>query len=443
MFKKLLCVVLITSLALTTSSCSNAPTSASSRASKTPEYKQVAREEHKPVSIYINGVYTEMENGARFDDEGKTILPVTDLKTIGVEYALNGEKLTLSNDTAKVDVTDLYKVDDVVFIPLKVVIDNFCDDFTWEAETRSAYLSVKLVPVILDAKSFYSKNGATVTEDELIEMNGQPDNIEEWNFLGTTKSYPIRTLVYGIFRYHFNGGVLHRISSDDAIPFSDKKDLLAMFGLNETSKSKITDTGYAFRVSNCGVDDFWIPTIDYENKNFTALRISYSPLFENGSTSITKEREDVKTYPFGFSHQEFKDRFLKIANELDIDFNITSSVSTEGLYISTHKINDFISIALTGPDSETPQVLLLQASGGDGTTLSGGYLIIAISVAISCVDDTIKEPEQRAEIMTALKIYDLDNIPPEGAKFIYNGYEYSFEISEKLGAIFTAQKISE
>lgn len=143
-----------------------------------------------------------------------------------------------------------------------------------KSEQSSASVDVK---VILDATSFIDGN-RTISESKLIEMKGEPDEIEEWNYKGLTANYPLRTLHYGNYAFHFNSDRLQRISISEDIPYTSKDDILKMFGLKKYSNSKITDTNAAYRVSNCDVPDFWVQVMD--DKKLSEIRISYSTLFE-------------------------------------------------------------------------------------------------------------------------------------------------------------------
>lgn len=135
------------------------------------------------------------------------------------------------------------------------------------------------IVLVLDAMSYIEGN-TTVSESRLIEIKGEPDEVEDWNHNTGAKSFPIRTLYYGNFRYHFNNDMLHRISADDLkIPYQNKEDILTMFGLSKNINSRVSaETGVAYRVRNLVINDFWIPIMD-ENYLY-AVRISYTALFE-------------------------------------------------------------------------------------------------------------------------------------------------------------------
>lgn len=131
---------------------------------------------------------------------------------------------------------------------------------------------------IFDATQFYASEKSTVSEPKLIEMLGDPDEIEEWNHETTSKSYPIRTLIYGNYKYHFNSDILQRISIDEEIPYESKAKILEMFGLKKYKNSSVKDNNFSYRVTNCGVHDFWT---QYSDGKLNGIKISYGSLFDN------------------------------------------------------------------------------------------------------------------------------------------------------------------
>jgi len=135
------------------------------------------------------------------------------------------------------------------------------------------------VSIELDTMSFWKEVGqSTITEAELIIRLGTPDKTETWNYVVSDKSYAIRTLYYENYSYNFNGDILQRISADDLdIPYTNKSDLLKIFGLKSYSNSVVTDTGSAYKVTNCGVRQFWIQIM--EGGIIKSVRIDYGNVF--------------------------------------------------------------------------------------------------------------------------------------------------------------------
>lgn len=142
--------------------------------------------------------------------------------------------------------------------------------------------------IVFDATKFIDENGKTVSEKELIKMLGKPEKIEKWNYvsyqslLGKKVKYPIRSLIYekNKYVYNFNNDCLQRITITDQFSYKNKKDILPMFGLREYANTKITDTNWAYKCSNCGVYQFWIYDMDSESKMINGIHISYGNLFE-------------------------------------------------------------------------------------------------------------------------------------------------------------------
>jgi DNA-directed RNA polymerase subunit RPC12/RpoP len=133
--------------------------------------------------------------------------------------------------------------------------------------------------IILDAMSFYTDDthSATLSEEELVARLGQPDEIEEWKYqMAGNRYYPIRTLIYGNWRYNLTNNKIYSISADDAhIPYASKNDILAMFNLMKYRNSTIVDTGVAYRVDNCGINSLYVIMTDTE---LNSIRIKYVEL---------------------------------------------------------------------------------------------------------------------------------------------------------------------
>lgn len=132
---------------------------------------------------------------------------------------------------------------------------------------------------LFDAPYYYSSSNSPTNQTGLIDRIGEPDSIDTWNYTSASGSiYEVDTYIYGNTEYHFNNNTLQRISMYDPISYTNKSDFLAMFELSETSNSTVNDTNASFRVSNCGVLDFWIQ-YDDALKIITDVKISYGPLF--------------------------------------------------------------------------------------------------------------------------------------------------------------------
>lgn len=135
-----------------------------------------------------------------------------------------------------------------------------------------------VIAIVYDISSIYDGKTA-VSEARLIELLGEPDSIDEWKYsTSASKNYPIKTLYYGYYEYSFNNDCLQRISINSSIQYESKADFLAMFGLKKYSNSIEKDTGSAYRVSMCGVNDFWMG-YDSKTKEIKWVKISLGNLF--------------------------------------------------------------------------------------------------------------------------------------------------------------------
>lgn len=134
--------------------------------------------------------------------------------------------------------------------------------------------------VIIDVMQYWTSETTTITEKELIEQLGEPDSVDEWEYEGSyqvlvdkTPVYLIRSLYYGNYEYLFNDDMLQRININEEIPYKNTDNILTMFGLKEYSNTKITNNNISYRVSNCGVPDFWVYSMDEDSLD--GIKISY------------------------------------------------------------------------------------------------------------------------------------------------------------------------
>lgn len=118
-----------------------------------------------------------------------------------------------------------------------------------------------------------SEYSLETTEAELMELWGEPDEVDEWVY---NSKYPVRTLIYGDYEFNFNGDKLHRITSYTQFLFDDKDNFFDMFGLQETSVTRVNDTNYAFVATNCGCKELHLL---YEDDCITLTKIDYGSLF--------------------------------------------------------------------------------------------------------------------------------------------------------------------
>lgn len=164
-----------------------------------------------------------------------------------------------------------------VFLITSSYIDSKLFDERETAE-QSTYTST-VVDTVFNARAFYNiSEQRTFTEQELINVMGEPDSVEEWNFTASTGlQYPIRNLYYGNNEYKFHNDTLRRITLLDPIEYKSVDDFIDMFGCSKYDDTTIVDTGSTYRANNCGIYELYI---SYEGGKITWVNISYSDLFE-------------------------------------------------------------------------------------------------------------------------------------------------------------------
>ncbi len=137
-----------------------------------------------------------------------------------------------------------------------------------------------VVNTVFNAPAFINRGEQRpFTEQELRNVMGEPDDIEEWNYTtGAGVVYPIRTLYYnGGDEYKFNNDTLRRVTLLKPIQFNSVDDFIEMFGCHKYTNTTINDTGAAYVVHNCGIYELHVY---YENGETWRVDISYSDLFD-------------------------------------------------------------------------------------------------------------------------------------------------------------------
>ncbi len=141
------------------------------------------------------------------------------------------------------------------------------------------------IEVVFDATQFLRDN-KTISEAELIKLIGKPDSIEEWNYktsyqvlVNKTPTYPIRQLNYGNYEYLFNNDMLQRINIYEEIPYKNTANILKMFNLKKYANTDIANNNVSYRAKDCGIPDFWVPSMDKDNLNI--IKISYGTFWSD------------------------------------------------------------------------------------------------------------------------------------------------------------------
>ena len=143
--------------------------------------------------------------------------------------------------------------------------------------------------IIFDAMQFYTGDFVTtVSEEQLINMQGQPDKTKTWNYINGAITYSINSLQYEpnsnsssgyTYTYDFSSGALQRIVIEDLqLEYSSKYHILAMFGLIRSSDSFVNATDTTFKVTNCGVHDLQVT--DMNKQILNNVQITYGTIYD-------------------------------------------------------------------------------------------------------------------------------------------------------------------
>ena len=128
---------------------------------------------------------------------------------------------------------------------------------------------------ILDVNKYYKSAGETISIDDLIELNGTPEQKEDWNYtINEQKSIPLTTLYYNnsTYEYVFHNNNLVRININKNIKFNSQNDIFYMFNLSKHDITQIKNTGSTIRIYDSSVPDFWC---GYNGKNIEWIKITY------------------------------------------------------------------------------------------------------------------------------------------------------------------------
>lgn len=119
-----------------------------------------------------------------------------------------------------------------------------------------------------------------VSKEELMEILGEPVEVEEWNFDSANgNTYPVTTYFYGDdkeYEFLVIDDVVVRLNILREIQFNSEKGLLRTLGVTNFEKTtKIADTGFALRFSPVSeeIAEIWITNI--KDKKFDNAKITY------------------------------------------------------------------------------------------------------------------------------------------------------------------------
>ena len=137
-----------------------------------------------------------------------------------------------------------------------------------------------------------SEKFALISEDKLIELMGQPSDIEDWKFTTSNGTFPTKTYSYDSdYHYEFlviDGKVVRMncyslkywTGKGENIKYINQNDIPLMFGVSEKVGSS-TNTGYAVRWSNLtgNIKDVWVIDVDDTSKTFSGIKITFDELY--------------------------------------------------------------------------------------------------------------------------------------------------------------------
>lgn len=155
------------------------------------------------------------------------------------------------------------------------------------ASTNQTSASVE-EKMIIDAEQF-----AEISPEKLIEIMGEPESTESWNYdteLGT----------YATTTYTYDNGCLEFLVIDEKVlkmnifspryqdntansfSYEKEKDIFALIGITDIKDIiKISDTNSALRYQRISdsIDDLWIPDLDSKNNTFDSIKITYDQFY--------------------------------------------------------------------------------------------------------------------------------------------------------------------
>lgn len=131
-------------------------------------------------------------------------------------------------------------------------------------------------------------NYVLFTGSQVTDIMGQPERKENWTYQGQNGDYEVTSYYYNIdngkngseptLNFVFYNNVLMEIIVLEPIKFNNIDNLLSQFGLKKTAESQVLiDNDEQYRVTNCGIRDFWAYAIEYSadksnNKAYCYLR---------------------------------------------------------------------------------------------------------------------------------------------------------------------------
>ncbi len=128
---------------------------------------------------------------------------------------------------------------------------------------------------ILDVNKYYKSAGETISIDDLIRLNGAPEDKENWNYsVNEYKSIPLTTLYYNHsnYQYIFKDNKLIEIIITNPIKYNSTDDIFKILNLTKHEITKVENGGTYLKIYNSSVPLVWCIL---DNKMFTNIKITY------------------------------------------------------------------------------------------------------------------------------------------------------------------------
>ncbi len=191
----------------------------------------------------------------------------------------------------------------IVIVLVYFIGSQFSPKNTTETNSTSVSESQSQTEIILDVTQF-----SQIAPDKLIEIMGEPEETEDWDFDTGVDTYLTSTYSYDKHRYEFmfmddkvvrltiNSPKYNDIN-DESFSYNDNESLFTMLGV-ETSRdiTKIIDTGVAlkYQIVCNGIDEIWFPDIDVTNKKLDTIKITYDQTYFGNLILSLDEKSDYQ-----------------------------------------------------------------------------------------------------------------------------------------------------
>lgn len=157
--------------------------------------------------------------------------------------------------------------------------------------------------IIINAEQFWR-----ISPEQLIEIMGEPEEIEERDFDTGVDTYPSISYKYEDGRYNFliieNCVVKltvyspkYKESNGEGFTYKSENQIFTMFGIKMSNDTvRTANTGYALRYQlvTDKIEDFWVTDIDSENKTFNIVNITYDQGYFGDLYLNTKEATNIQ-----------------------------------------------------------------------------------------------------------------------------------------------------